>query len=306
MKIVIAGFSGLIGNSLVEHLHTEGHELILLTRSPESVSAEWHEKGLVERWAPPSIGTLVELLDGVDAVINLAGAPIDRRWTDTYKTLLWTSRIDSTKALVNAMAKCKQPPKVFACASAIGFYDGYPIDSPMITENDSKGTGFISDLCDAWEKEAQKALLSGTRVVNVRIGLVLTENGGMISKIKLPFILGVGGHIGTGKQWCPWVHIDDVVGIFEHVIKTESVQGPVHAVAPEVVSFAQFCKEFAKQLNRWSLFHVSSFVLKLVFGEMSSIMLNTPPVGSTITKQHHYEFKYSALSKALNSILVER
>lgn len=306
MKIVIAGFSGLIGSALVTHLHQEGHELTLLTRTPEEIDAVWHEKGAVERWAPPSEGVLTEVLDGVDAVINVSGAPIDRRWTDTYKTLLWTSRIDSTKAIVNAISKCKQPPKVFACASAIGYFDGYPVESPMIIETDSKGTGFISDLCDAWEKEAQRATQYGTRVVSVRIGLVLTEKGGMLAKLKLPFLLGVGGHVGSGKQWCPWVHIDDVVGIFEFVIQNDSLQGPVHAVAPHGKTFGEFCKLLAKTLKRWSLFHVPGIVLKLVFGEMSSIMLNTPPVGSRLSEIAGYEFKYETLDSALESIFVER
>lgn len=305
MKIVIAGFSGFIGRELVTAFADQGHELVLLTRSPETVSSEWHSKGTIERWMPPSVGALTEHLEGADAVINLAGAPIDRRWSDSYKTLLWTSRIDSTKALVNAIKSCKMPPKVLACASAIGYFDGYPIDSPLIIETDAKGTGFISDLCDAWEKEAQKATQFGTRVVNVRIGLVLSDKGGMVSKIKLPFMLGLGGHVGSGKQWCPWVHIDDVIGVFEHVISRDNIQGVVHAVSPKGVDFATFCKQFAKRLNRWSLFHVPGFVLKGIFGEMSSIMLNTPPVTSTIQSMHSYEFKYRSLDSALRSLFVD-
>jgi uncharacterized protein (TIGR01777 family) len=203
------------------------------------------------------------------------------------------------------MAQCHNKPRVFACASAIGYFDGYPIDSPTIVENDAKGTGFISDLCDAWEKEAQKAESLGVRVVNVRIGLVLSLDGGMIAKIKLPFILGVGGHIGSGKQWCPWVHVDDVVGAFEYVIQHDTINGAVHAVAPEGVDFATFCRYFAKSLKRWSLFHVPAFVLKIAFGEMSSIMLNTPPVGTSFHKEHGYTFKYETLEKALSSLVVE-
>ena len=211
------------------------------------------------------------------------------------------SRIDSTRAIARAIRQANQPPAVLINASAVGFYGDVP--EGRVTETSAKGKGFLADTCSLWEDTAKEAASSGTRVITIRLGIVLEKGGGALSKMIPPFLLFMGGPLGTGKQWLPWIHRDDVIGGILHLLKNTKLQGAVNFTAPETVTMKQFCSELGRALNRPSWATVPAFALKMILGEMSDLFLEGQAVVPEKLEHSGYKFHYSHLNDALAAIV---
>ncbi|MFN0107516.1 MAG: TIGR01777 family oxidoreductase [Blastocatellia bacterium] len=298
MKILITGATGFIGQALCKLLAAEGHTFNVLSRRPESVrlpnSTAFH-------WNPEAETPPAEAWTGVEAVIHLAGEPVAaKRWDEEQKRRIRDSRIVGTRNLVNGMKATDQPPKVFISGSAVGFYGNR--GDEQVHERSAPGIGFFPDVCTAWEREAEAAKNLGTRVVLARIGVVLGD-GGMLEKILLPFKLGVGGKLGSGKQWFPWIHIDDIVGVLRHALYNDKLSGPINGVAPNSATNAEFTEALGKALNRPTIFPVPEFALRIAMGEMANAALDSQRVYPTVALESGYKFHYPMLQPALDSIL---
>ncbi len=262
MRILISGSSGLIGRSLVTALTDEGHEVIKLARSASRSSRDTvfidYENENYE----------LSDFEGFDSVIHLAGENIVSRWTERKKRRIVKSRVDTTRLLADIFKKVSDPPGHFLCASAIGIYS--PAGSVMADErSELSGSGFLAGLARDWEAAAGRARELGARVVNLRIGLVLDKRGGALSKMLLPFSLGLGGHIGSGEQIWSWISIDDIVSSIKFVLKNDKIEGPVNLVSPNPCTNAHFTKILAEVLNRPAFFHLPGFIIRSIFGEMA-------------------------------------
>jgi uncharacterized protein len=301
MKILVAGASGMIGTALCSDLALAGHTVCRLVR-PESKSEGGPKDGFAVTWNPKT-GELGGAGVGPDAVVNLAGASIaEGRWSAERKELLRTSRIETTRALVQALAKMNVRPSVMVSASAIGVYGDRGDET--LTETSKAGTGFLAELSQEWEAEALKAEALGIRVVVARIGIVLAREGGALKKMLPPFKLGAGGRLGNGKQWMSWVALEEVVGILRMAIENASVRGPVNVVAPQPVRNAEFTKTLAKVLRRPALFPAPAFALRLALGEMAdALLLSSQRVVPGALEKVGYKFRQAELGPALASIL---
>jgi len=299
MKVLVTGATGLIGRSLCRALTDEGHTIVGLSRSPEKA------RGLAVRemlkWEPQSGPPPEQAFDGLDAIVHLVGEPIAaHRWSEEQKKRIRDSRIVSTRNLVNGLRSTKQPPAAFISGSAIGFYGDR--GDEKLTEQSAAGRGFMSDVCKAWEAEAEAAAELGIRVVQVRTGVVLSQEEGALQKMLTPFKLGLGGPIGGGRQWFSWIHIKDIVGIFSYML-TSSVSGPVNATAPEPVTNAEFTRELARALHRPAFLPVPKFGLQALMGEMSEVLLGSQRVLPKAILEAGYEFFYPTLAPALADLL---
>src|SRR5437867_1831708 len=247
MRILVIGATGLIGRALCQSLTGGGHTTIALSRSPRKppdlAVAEVHQWHYQQGLLP------VAALNGVKAIVNLAGEPIvARRWSDEQKRIIRDSRVMATRNIVESLRSLDAKPGVFVSGSAIGFYGDR--GDEQVDETSLAGRGFMSEICQEWEREAARATELGVRVVQVRTGVVLSTEGGALQKMLTPFKLGIGGPLGSGRQWFPWVHIDDIVGIFKHAILTASLAGPANGTAPQPVTNAEFTRELGKVLHR--------------------------------------------------------
>ncbi len=270
MNIIVAGGSGLIGSALLKELVLQKHSIVLLSRNPERTRI--HGSIQVVRWDSATVGEWANVIDGADAIINLAGESIaGRRWTSTQKRKIFSSRIDSTRAIVAAIGQSKRKPSVLMNASAVGYYGNVPDD--VVEEDHQKGNGFLSNVCEQWEKEALRVRELGVRVVLLRTGIVLDKNGGALHKLLLPFQLFVGGPLGSGKQWFPWIHLQDEVSAILYALQNEQTAGPLNLSAPEPVRMAEFCKMLGKILHRPSWLPVPEILLSLILGEMAKPLL---------------------------------
>jgi uncharacterized protein len=270
---------------------------------PQSVASRGAKEGFDVAWNPAT-GELGEAGAGADAVVNLAGASIaGGRWTKERKELLRTSRIDTTRALVNALAKMSARPRVLVSASAIGYYGDR--GDELLTEESKAGTDSLAELAQEWEAEAGKAEALGIRLVLVRFGIILAKHGGAFPKMMLPFKFGAGGKLGSGKQWMSWVTLEDVVGILRFALENSSVRGAVNVVAPQAVQNAEFTKVLAKAMHRPALFPAPAFALRLALGEMAdALLLSSQRVAPQKLQQLGYLFLHLDLSAALASILM--
>ncbi len=299
MKILITGATGFIGQPLCKALAGEGHEFHVLSRRPESVNLP---RAKAFRWNPEAETPPAEAWDGVEAVIHLAGEPIAaKRWTEEQKRRIRDSRVLGTRNLVKGMQQAAKPPKVLVSGSAVGFY-GHRGDE-KVDERSKPGTGFFPDICTAWEHEAEQAKALGTRVVQVRIGVVLGNGGGILEKILIPFKLGIGGRISSGKQWFPWIHIDDILGILRHALYTDQLSGPINGVAPNPATNEQFTEALGTALHRPTIFPVPEFALRIAMGEMADAALDSQRVLATVALETGYQFRYPELQAALNALL---
>jgi uncharacterized protein len=299
MKILFTGATGFIGRQAVLHLRDRGHEIVVLTRDSETAPVRLPIACSVFSWQgagqPPR-----EAFAGVDAVVHLAGENIINRWTPSRKKEIIKSRAESTRQLVKAMQKLDHPPKVFVCASAIGFYGDR--GDELLDESAEPGEGFLPDLCRQWEEAARQAEESGIRVVSLRIGVVLGHDGGALQPMLPPFRLGFGGKVGSGKQWMSWIHVRDLAGLILHAIETDSVRGPVNAVSPHPATNVVFTQTLAAVLKRPHLFSVPGFALKIIMGEASQVVLTSQRV--IARKAAGYEFVFPELRAALEDICV--
>jgi uncharacterized protein (TIGR01777 family) len=301
MKILVTGSTGLVGNALVSALVKDGHTVCRLMR-PESLVAGGTKDGFNVAWNPAT-GKLGGAAVGADAVVNLAGASIaGGRWSAGQKAMLRSSRIDTTRALVGALAKMNARPRVLVSASAIGIYGNR--GDELLTEESNAGAGFLAELAREWEEEALKAESIGIRVVLARFGIILARDGGALAKMVTPFKLGVGGKLGSGAQWMSWVTLEDVVGILRMAIDKADVRGAVNVVAPKPVQNAEFTKLLASALRRPALFPAPAFALRLALGEMAdALLLSSQRVVPSLLERSGYRFLHASLAPALAAVL---
>ncbi len=299
MKIMIAGGTGFIGGELVSELRKKDHEVFLLSRSQrKSADPKIHYLP----WDGESVGLWAKEMGAVNAVINLAGEPIaQKRWSPAQKNKIVQSRLLATRAIVEAISKSDRKPKVLINASAVGYYGD--VSEGEVSETHPKGSGFLAETCDAWEKEVRAAEALGLRTVCLRIGVVLERGGGALSKMLTPFQMFAGGPLGSGKQWFAWIHREDVVRIILFALENESLSGAVNTTAPNPVTMSQFCHELGKVLQRPSWAPVPAFVLKMLLGEMSEMLLGGQKAVPAKLLKHGFVFKFPVLKEALSDIL---
>jgi len=292
--VAVSGASGLVGAALCAALRQDGLRVIRLSRSPGPETVVWDpERGV------PDAGPL----EGVHAVVHLAGENIaSGRWTDSQKKRIRDSRVAGTRNLCRSLGALKSPPKVFVCASAIGYYGNR--GDELLDESSPAGTGFLADVCREWEAAAAENAPGGSRVVQTRFGVVLSKDGGALQKMLTPFKMGVGGRIGSGKQYWSWVALADVVGSIQHALKTDSLSGPVNVVAPQPVTNAEFTKVLASVLHRPAIFPMPAVAARLAFGEMADeLMLASARVAPRKLETSGYTFRFRDLEGALRDAL---
>jgi hypothetical protein len=301
MNVFITGGTGFIGRSLMLRLRRDGHSVTALTRSVEKGrSLLGMEADLLE--ADSSEEALVAALERADAVVNLAGEPLlGSRWDEAKKGRLRRSRIGLTASLVDAMAKTTAPPKVFVSGSAVGLYGDR--GDEILTEASGRGEGFLADLCHDWEAEALKAEQLGTRVVLLRTGVVLGRGGGALDQMLPPFQFGLGGPLGPGTQFVPWIHVDDLIEMIATAIGDEGFSGPLNGSAPNPVSFRDFARGLGKVLRRPAFLPVPKFALKLLFGQAASVLLDSQRVMPARALALGFRFRFPELKPALTDLL---
>lgn len=294
--IVITGASGLIGTRLTEAFEADGNRVLRAVRREARNEQElsWDpEKGTIDR----------EKLEGVDAVVHLAGAGIaDKRWTESYKQLILHSRVQGTTLIAETIAGLEKKPRVFACASAIGYY-GDRGDTEL-DETASAGDGYLPDVCEQWERSCAAAREAGIRTVNMRIGVVLSTEGGALKEMLTPFKLGGGGILGSGNQYFSWIELDDIVRAMQFVVQTDSLSGPVNLVAPNPVTNRVFTKTLGRVLSRPTILPMPAFAARLLFGEMADALLlaSTRVVPSALASAG-FDYRHGELEPALRHVL---
>ena len=291
--VAITGAGGFVGSSLCHFLTTGGHEVRpIVRRKPDRSKGEIH-------WDPMENRIEGERLEGVDAVVHLAGESISGgRWTPAKKKAIRKSRIVGTRVLVEAINRLRDPPGVLVSSSAVGFYGNRGTE--RITEDSSAGRGFLAELCQAWEAEAAKARRSGVRVVLLRTGLVLSPAGGALGTMLLPFKLGAGGRLGTGRQYVSWIDHDDLVALIFHALTTNSVRGPLNATAPHPVSNATFATVLGRVLKRPTVVPLPSLAVNAIFGEMGkTLLLEGARVQPQVAGREGFRFAYAGLEESL-------
>jgi hypothetical protein len=300
MNIVVAGGTGFIGSSLVQLLRFGGHEVVVLTRNPEKSRLTPGVTRL--RWDGVTQGEWTDHVQKADAVINLAGESIGGgRWTAARKERIVSSRVNATRALLESIRLGEKKPSVFISSSAVGYYG--PVESGDVAEDHPAGRGFLADVCRRWEQEASAVGEIGPRVVILRTGVVVGEKGGALERMVLPFRLFAGGPIGSGRQWFPWVHRDDVAGVILFALGTGSLAGPVNVVAPESVDMRGFCAALGAALSRPSWLPVPAMALRVALGEMADMILTGQRVIPAKLLALGYRFRYPALAPALASVV---
>jgi uncharacterized protein len=298
MKILITGSSGFVGSALVKDLQSAGHTACRLIRPGSTRGAQGSSQGFDVNWNPET-GELGGAAVGADAVVNLAGASIaEGRWTSERKKLLRSSRVETTRALVNALARMAARPRVLVSASAIGIYGGR--GEELLTEESQAGNDFLSEIGKSWEAEAMKAESLGIRVVRARFGVILSKRGGALPKMMRPFQFGAGGRIGDGQQWMSWITLTDVAAILRVALENGAVRGAVNVVSPQPVRNAEFTKALAAALRRPALFPAPAFALRLLLGEMAdALLLSSQRVLPAQLEKLGYRFVHPDLSAAL-------
>ena len=295
MKIVVAGASGLVGSALVKELSAEGVEVTRLVRkTPGSGEIEWR----------PDRGTIdASAMDGCDAVINLAGDGIaNGRWTEEKKRRIVDSRVNGTRLLSETMAKLSRKPATFINASAIGFYGSQ--GDELVDEDSGPGEGFLARVCREWESATAPAEQAGIRVVKLRLGVILTKDGGIMGSMLQPFKLGLGGKVGAGNQVISWVAMDDVVAAISFILSHQTLRGPINVVAPRPVTNAEFTKTLGRVLSRPTFMTMPAFAARLVFGEMADeMMLSSTRVAGKVLDDAGFRFQYPELEGAVRAML---
>ncbi len=301
MRILITGVTGFIGRALTGELVASGHEVVGLSRDAQRAQASVPLLAQAYGWASPSDPPPTEALSGADAVVHLLGESVAGRWTREKKRRIYETRVLSTKALVDAMRTVADRPKVLVSGSAVGYYGDRGDDE--LAEQEPPGSDFLATLCTDWEREAVGAEELGVRVVRFRTGLVVGPGGGFLKPMLPLFRLGLGGPLGSGRQWWPWVHMQDVVGLMRFAIENDSVTGPVNGTSPAPARQREFAKTLGRVLRRPAFFPAPAFLLKLILGEFSSEVLTSKRVLPAAAQAAGYAFAYPELEPALRDTL---
>jgi uncharacterized protein (TIGR01777 family) len=306
VKVLITGATGLIGLRLVRRLIDGGHEVVTLTRNLDDASVTLPVKCVIHEWFP-DLGQMDErALDGVDGVVHLAGESVgEGKWTPERREALLRSRVDSTRTLVNAIA-ARAPedrPWVLVSASGIGIYGDR--GDEVLTEASPPGDGYLAEICVAWENEARRVEPLGLRWVALRTGIVLSRDGGAFPQMLPPFRLGIGGKLGSGRQWMSWIHIEDIVSMYVAALENRAFEGPVNAVAPGAVTNADFTAALAGALGRRAMFPVPSFVLNLALGERSGLVLTGQRVACAAAEEAGFVFDHPEIGGALRELCLD-
>lgn len=301
MKIAIAGATGFIGKRLVRRLEDLGHEYTIITRGKARAANVFPIAANIIEWDPPNKGVEPSQLSGLDALINLTGTTVSQRWTKRVKRDIRESRVDTTRLLTTALINCHEPPLVFVNASAIGFYGSNP--SSDLNETSPPGSGLLSEICQDWEAESKRASVAGIRTINARIGIVLGTEGGALKSMLLPFKCGLGGPIGSGKQWMSWIHIDDVTALMIEAITNVQISGPLNLTAPEPVTNRNFAKTLGQVLGRPAILPTPVFALKLLFGDFAQILGSGQRVLPAEALSKGYQFRFPRLKEALKDLV---
>ncbi|MDQ3697738.1 MAG: TIGR01777 family oxidoreductase [Gemmatimonadota bacterium] len=290
--VAVTGATGMIGTALVAAFASRGARVTRVLRSPERA------RGDDVIWDPERAAPDATQLEGLDAIIHLAGEPIARRWTADAKARIRRSRVDSTRMLAETVARLERPPRVLATASAVGFYGDR--GDEVLDETSTPGRGFLADLAREWESAATPARAGGTRVVNLRFGIVLGAGGGALEKLVPIFRLGGGGRLGDGKQWMSWVALDDVIAAIEFAVASDSLDGTVNVVAPHPVTNADFTAALGRVLGRPTVIAVPAFALRLMYGDMADeTLLTSQRVVPRKLEGAGFAFQYPELEGAL-------
>lgn len=296
MRALVTGATGTVGNKLVRALG----EARVLARSPDAARKKLGPVEVLpwDTGAPVPPGAL----DGIDAVFHLAGEPIaEGRWTDARKSRIRESRVAGTRAIVDAIRRADRRPLVLVSASAVGVYGSR--GDEHLDEGSAPGEGFLADVCRAWEREALAATELGVRVVVARLGVVLDPRGGALAKMLPLFRAGLGGPLGSGRQWMSWVHVDDVVGLLLHVATRPEVSGPVNVCAPEPVRQRDFAHALAHSLHRPGIVPTPALALRVAFGEMAEVLLDSQHVAPAVARSTGYRFRFERLGDALGAVV---
>jgi uncharacterized protein (TIGR01777 family) len=297
MKVVATGASGLVGSALVSSLEADGHEVIRLVRREPKTAQE-------RRWNPEGEPD-PSLVDDADAVVHLAAETISGWWTQRKKERILHSRVQGTKNIAEAIARAARKPKVFVSASGTGYY-GHRKDE-VVTETSSVGLGFLAELARKWEATTKPATEAGVRVVLLRISVVLSMKGGALPQMLPPFKIGLGGKVGAGKQYWPWITLDDVVGVIRFAIQDEALSGPVNVCAPQETTNKQFTKALGRVLKRPTFFPLPSVVVTLTLGEMGQEALLTSTRAHPVKlNEAGYRFRYPEIEGALRAAIQDR
>jgi len=299
MRALVTGATGFVGQRLLAQLEKP----VVLSRSAAAAEKKLAAHGVTAfDWQavdglPPS-----EALDGIDVVFNLAGEPVaEGRWNEAKRQRIRDSRVVGTRHLVDAIAASNQRPSVLVSASAVGYYGDRP--GEVLDEASTCSDGFLADVCVAWESEAIRAMELGLRVVCLRIGVVLGRGGGAMGQMLTPFKFGVGGRLGNGKQYMPWIHLDDVVGLLLHGAKQDSVRGPMNGVAPGSCTNQEFTKALGRVLKRPTILPVPAFGLRLALGGFADVLLESQQIVPRVAQETGYSFQYPQITDALAEVI---
>jgi len=300
MNVLLSGASGLIGTAATSLLGSQGHRVVRLVRGGGAVApSSAHAGEAVVRWDPASGAVDAAALEGLDAVVHLAGEDIaSGRWTAEKKARIRQSRADGTERLARALAACQQRPAVLACASAVGYYGDRGDET--LTEESPPGSGFLAEVCRAWEAATRPAADAGIRVVTLRFGMVLSAAGGALARMLGPFRLGMGGPIGSGRQYVSWIDVDDAAAAILHSLATPGLRGPVNAVSPEPVTQSEFASALGRVLGRPTVLSVPAFGVRLMFGELADeLLLASQRVIPLRLPASGFAYRHPALEPAL-------
>jgi uncharacterized protein (TIGR01777 family) len=296
-RVLVTGASGPIGAALRPSLKAAGARITRLVHTGSADGQATDEERIP--WDPGK-PISPQSVTGFEAVIHLAGETIMGRWTDQKKARIRDSRVTGTRHLAEALAQAKDKPQVFVCSSAVGYYGSR--GDEILRERSAPGSGFLADVCRDWEAATEPAMAAGIRTVQMRTGIVLSPDGGALSKMLMPFKLGAGGRIGDGRQWMSWIDAQDMVGAIHHILRTDLVQGPVNMVAPKPVTNAEFTRTLAKVLNRPAVLPMPEFAVKLAFGEMGeALLLASQRVEPAQLVTSGYPFRFSELEICLEN-----
>ena len=297
MKILVSGSHGLVGRALLKSLTTDGHEVVRLVRDQPGAGAR-------EIWWDPSEGRIdAERLEAHDAVVHLAGESIaSGRWTAEKKRSILESRVKGTLLLSESLARLSRPPSVFLSASAIGYYGNR--GDEVLTEQSAPGNDFLANVCIEWENATRPAVEKGIRTVHTRFGIILDDEGGALGKMLTPFRMGIGGRVGSGRQWMSWIALEDVVNGLKFLMGETSTSGPVNFVAPNPVTNAEFTKTLGRVLSRPTIFPIPEFGARFAFGEMAdALLLSSQRVEPGVLRSKGFGFRWPTLEAALRHIL---